>query len=621
MNTLTAKFTTTCTLLAAATISSHSFANDALEEIIITSSRVEMPLRKIGTSVSVVTEQDIKDRGYNSLVNILRSQPSISVSNAGGAGKATSLRIRGESGYRTLVLLDGIDISDTSGTQVSTPWGQLSSTGISRVEILRGPQGLMYGADAGGVVNIKSLAPATGLGGGLTAEGGRYGTQQYSGYLSGGNDTADFNISASDYQTDGFNSRTTDTVLRDDDGYENTTAHARIAWNPIEDLRLEFIAHDISADDEYDACFSNITFTTVDDCTDTFDQTSYRVAVEIGGGSFQHKIAYSDSSTDKEFFSEGLSSFATEGELEKIEYLGTWTGSEALALVYGVDFEKESMDDGTSDVNREQIGYYMEYQGAIGEQFYITAGARYDDNDDFDSHTSYRVSAAYLVDTSTGELKFKGTYGTGFRAPSLYEISYNSGPFASPPASDTRLVEETSKGFDLGAAYYGDSGLLLEAVYFDQKVEDLIDFDVVLFSGYLQYSGESSSKGVELIADIPISDAWFLTGNYTYNDAEDPDGEQRLRAPKHLANIGISFRPMDGKLTVNLNIRTSRDAVDSFDEKIDDYEVVNLGARYHIMENLEIFARVDNLLDEDYQEIPTYNTLGTAGYAGVRYSF
>jgi vitamin B12 transporter len=272
------------------------------------------------------------------------------------------------------------------------------------------------------------------------------------------------------------------------------------------------------------------------------------------------------------------------------------------------------------DTDRDQAGYYAEYQGDFGEQLFVTVGARYDDNDDFGTHTSYRTSIAYLISVSSGEVKLKGTYGTGFRAPSLYEISYNNGPFATPPASDTALKEESTEGFDLGFAYYGDNGTFVELVYFDQTIEDLIDFDLIAYSGYVQLSGDSSSTGVELSGEIPVADTWFLTGNYTYNKAEDPDGEQRLRAPKHLANLGVSYRPQ-GALSFNLNIRGSYDAVDGLGVEIDDYEVVDLSARYQLMDSLEFFGRVENLLDEDYEEVPTYNTSGIAGYAGVRFSF
>ncbi len=613
---------TFCTLAAAcAAAPAPTWANDRLEEIIITSSRVEMPLRKIGTSVSVVTGQEIRDQGFNSLFDVLRNQPSVSVSNAGGAGKATALRIRGESGYRTLVILDGIDITDTSGTQASPRLEHILSSGLQRVEILRGPQGLMYGADAGGVINIQSRRAESGLAGDVSAEGGRYGTQQFAANLGGGNDTLNFNLSAVDYETDGFNSRTSDTLLRDADGYEHTTLHGRLGWNVTEQLRFALVARDVSGDNEFDGCFSNTTFAQVDDCSDDFDQSSYRVTADYNSGEFSNTFAYSDTETDKAFYSEGALSFAAEGGLESWEYLGSWKGSETFQLIYGVDLSTESIDDGSVDTDRDQDGYYLEYQGGLLNRFYTTAGVRYDDNDDFGSHTSYRLSAAYLMDLGKGELKLRGAYGTGFRAPSLFEISYNNGPFAAPPASTTALREEASEGYDLGIEYYGSSGLYLEAVYFDQQVDDLIDFDLELFSGYLQYEGESTSKGVELVAEFPVLDSLLLSANYTYNDAEDPDGAQRLRAPKHLANLGISYRALNDRLALNLFVRASRDAVDGFGVKIDDYEVVNLSASFQLIDSLELYGRIENLLDEDYEEIPTYNTSGAAGYAGVRYSF
>lgn len=246
--------------LAAATpsqaVAQSTSSENRLEEIVVTSSRVPMPMRQIGTSISVVTQEEIAERGFSSLYDVLRSQPSIGVTNAGGAGKATSLRVRGEEGFRTLVLLDGIDISDSSTPQVTPRMEYMLSSGIERVEILRGPQGLMYGADAGGVVNITTLAPREGLGGELSAAGGRYGSQEFAGNLGGGNGTADFNLSIADLETDGFNARTTDTVLNDDDGYDNTTVHGRFGWNVTEALRLSLVGRDTDGSTDYDSCFT-----------------------------------------------------------------------------------------------------------------------------------------------------------------------------------------------------------------------------------------------------------------------------------------------------------------------------------------------------------------------------
>ncbi|MEH6583147.1 MAG: TonB-dependent receptor [Halioglobus sp.] len=613
------------TALAIACVSSPLVsANDKLEEIVVISSRVPTPLRQIGTSVSVISANEIQQRGFNSLMDVLRSQPAVAVSNTGGAGKTSSLRIRGEEGFRTKIYLDKIDISDTSGTQTGPRIEHLLSSGIQRVEILRGPQGLMYGADAGGIVDITTASSQDGLSGEFSAEGGRYGTQQVAAYLGGGNDSVDFNLSASDFETDGFNARSDDTVLRDDDGYENTTFHGRVGWNVSEDFRLSLTARDVDAENAYDNCFDPVTFDRADDCRDDFSQSAWRAAAQYEAGAFTHELSYMGNETDRDYIDVGVTTYSAHGELETLSYIGSFTADDSLRLVYGVDLEESSVEDGADDPKRTQDGYYAEYQGNFNDNLYLTAGLRYDDNEDFGDHTSYRVSGAYLFSLNSGELKLKGTYGTGFRAPSLSEIALNNGPWAYPPASDTVLKEEESDGYDIGLSWYGKTGLYLEAVYFDQTVSDEIFYDLVDFSGYLQGDGETNSTGVELIGEVSLISSLTLSGNYTYNDTEDSSGATRIRRPEHLINLGADWRGLDDKLVLGLNVRGSYDIegiVDGARVALDDYEVIDINASFEILHGLQIYGRVENLLDEDYEEVPNYNTSGTAAYAGVRYSF
>ena len=599
----------------------HAEPPGKLEELVITSSRVAMPLRQIGTSVSVITADDIEAYGYNSMFDILRTSPGVAVSSNGGAGSPTALRIRGEEGYRTRVYIDGINISDASGTQFSPNIEHMLSSGVKRVEILRGPQGLMYGADAGGIVDIRTRSFDDGFGGDVSAEGGRYGTTQYGANVGGGNSAADFSLSAFQFETEGFSTRSDDTMLRDDDGYDNTTIHGKVGWNASESLRLELVGRDVSGENDYDNCFTVDTFAASNACTNDYDQQAWRASVDYQGTRFKHQISYSGNDTDRQFYTEGAPSFGGNGEMETWSYLGSFNGSDSLNLVYGVDLQTESFDDGTFDRERDQDGYYFEYQGNFNDNLYLTAGARYDDNDDFGSYTSYRVSAAYVMTMSDGELKIKGAYGTGFRAPSLYEIAYNDGPFSYPPASGIGLEQEESAGYDLGVAWYSSDGLYLEANYFDQTISDEIFFDLDTFSGYLQASGDNDSRGIELMAEWPLSAALSLSGNYTYNDTDTSAGAQRIRRPEHLANLSISWQPMGEQLTLSLFARGSWDSIDIDGTSLDDYQVVDVSASYAVMPSLEVYARMENLFDEDYQEVPAYNTAGAAAYAGLRYSF
>ena len=279
------------------------------------------------------------------------------------------------------------------------------------------------------------------------------------------------------------------------------------------------------------------------------------------------------------------------------------------------------MNDGTTDTSRNQEGYYLEYQGGFNDSLYVTTGVRYDDNEDFGTHTSYRVSGAYLIPLSKGELKLKGTYGTGFRAPSLYEIAYNTGDFASPPAQGTELSEEKSKGFDVGLSWSTETGIYLEAVYFDQTISDEIYFDPIDFSGYLQSNGDSKSTGVELVAQATLWDTLSIVSNYTFNDTESNDNLNRIFRPKQLGNLGLTWQGVNDRLALGLFVRMAREAKGIDGEDLDNYEVVDLTASFQLIEALEIYGRIENLLDEDYQEVPTYNTSKVAGYAGLRYSF
>lgn len=215
---------------------SDDYAAPGLETLTVVASRTETAQRQLGSSVAVLDEADIKALGFQSLAEVLRTMPSVSVTNNGGMGKATSLRVRGESGFRTLVRVDGVDISDPTGTQASSQIQHLLSTNVARVELLRGPQGMMYGADAGGVLDITTDHVNEGFKGGASLETGKYNTKTYSGHVGGGNDRGDFYLSGARASTDGFNAHTDD-ESGETDGYENTTFHARGGLNINDDLR------------------------------------------------------------------------------------------------------------------------------------------------------------------------------------------------------------------------------------------------------------------------------------------------------------------------------------------------------------------------------------------------
>jgi vitamin B12 transporter len=609
---------TLTTIAWAPTVAAQN-ASPVLDELVVTASIVATPLRQVGAAVDVLPGAELTLRGYPSLADALRTQPGIAVSNSGGAGKNTVVRIRGEDHYRTLLMIDGVKALDTSTPQVAPSFDSLLATSdLERVEVMRGPQGFIYGADAGGVVNVLTKRGAGDLGSQVGLEYGQYGTRKVDAALFGGGEQGDYYVSVTDFATDGFNARTADTVLHDNDGDDNATLHAKLGWNIGDSVRLQLVARDIDAETEFDGCF-DLTFATVHDCRATTEQTTYRISAEQSVGAFSNAFGYSNVDVARDNFSTGISVFATEGSLSRFEYTGSYKQQDSLALVYGMDFQDEQLvsDDGAP--SREQDAYYFEYQGAFADGLFVSFGARYDDNDDFGSHTSTRASFAYVqaVDGASS-IKYRTSIGTGFRAPSLYEVAYNRGPFASPPAAGLALAEERSRGYDVGVEYEGGTGLHVEVTYFDQDIEDEIYFDLAGFSGYLQSSGQSSSKGVEVMAELPLSERWELLANWTYNDAKNSTNEQRLLRPKNLGNVGVLYRSPDERLALALNYRAARDSIDIGAVALDDYEVLDLSARFALNDTVELFGRVQNAADETYQELRGYNTAERSFYAGIR---
>jgi vitamin B12 transporter len=593
------------------------------EEMIVTSSIIAQPRRQIGTAVSAIDFDDIELRGYVDLADVLRTQTGIAVTNTGGSGKSTTVRIRGEDSFRTLLMIDGVKALDPSAPQVSPSFDSLLTTSdLQRVEVLRGPQGFIYGADAGGVVNVITKRGADGIGGQVGIELGEYALRKIDAALSGGSDKGDYFVSVVDLETDGFNARTDDTVLRDDDGAANTTLHAKLGWNLSDSLRLQLVARDVDAEAAYDRCFHVSTFATVHDCRGTTDQTTYKASAEHSAGNVTNAFGYSNIETVRGDFAVDLPAFGSEGRIGRLEYTGSYKSSAELALVYGVDFQAEEFADADSPRSRDQKGYYVEYQGAFDGSLFVTLGARYDDNDDFGSHTSTRVSAAYVQELdSDRSIKYRTSIGTGFRAPSLYEIAYNRGPFASLPAAGLVLTEEGSEGFDVGIEYEGATGLHLEVTYFDQEIEDEIFFDLANFSGYLQSSGTSTSKGIEVGADVPIGESWELLANWTSNDADLATSQPRLYRPEHIGNLGFSYRAPNQRLALIANYRLARDSIDLSSVRLDDYAVLDLSVRYDASETLRLFGRVQNAADEAYQEVVGFNSAGRSIYGGVRLRF
>ena len=599
--------------LAAGTLYAEEVNNNKLEQVVVTAHRMAMPLAKVGSSVTIVDAEAIAANGAPNIAGVLRTQPGISASISGGAGKQASIRVRGEEAYRTLVLIDGVKISDPTNTQIAPRIEHISSSNIERIEVLRGPQGMMYGADAGGVINVITKRADKALQGGISAEYGRYGSTFLAGDLRGQVGDFAYSLLASDDSVDGFNARPSDTLLKDEDGYDNTTLHGNFNYQLSNELSLGLVLRDVDADNQFDGCWGT------ENCANDFEQSLGKLTLAYDTENLSHSLSYLENNVERQQYADDLPTYGYEGKIQQTQYFGAVKLSDAQSITFGIDSEEQT--DELNDREQDQIGYLVEYQGEVSEDISVSLGLRHDDNDAFGEHTTYRLTTAYWQQQAGGDVKYKASYGTGFRAPSLYELAYNQSPWAFAPATNKPLQEETSEGFDIGVEYYSNQGHSVELVYFYQEIDDAIEFDLLNYSGYVQQTGRSRSQGVELAGDYVISPAFSVLANATYNDSEDVDGERRVRRPLWVANLGIQGLFLADKLQLNLDVRASRGSVDNYGVELEDYETVNINVSYDVTPDIELYVRGENIFNKNYQEITDYNTASEAYYAGFRLRF
>ena len=262
-----------------------------------------------------------------------------------------------------------------------------------------------------------------------------------------------------------------------------------------------------------------------------------------------------------------------------------------------------------------------EYRGEYLKQFFLRSAVRNDDSDAFGSFTTYSISGAWQIPGTNTRLH--SSYGTGVVFPSLYE-QYGSIPNFFTPNPD--LLPEESKGYDVGIEQaFWQRRIVVDVTYFNQNLENEIVSS--FFGPPANIAEESKRQGIEVAGRVTPIDGLTISGSYTYLDATGGDGLAEVRRPEHSGSINIAYAFAEGRGLVNLGVTYNGAMQDfAFDAftfaqrqvTLDEYTVVNLAAQYNVTENVQLFGRVENLLNEDYQETFGFETAPVAAYGGVR---
>jgi vitamin B12 transporter len=573
-------------------------------------------VNRTGATVDVVTEEEMRAEGTQLLSSFLARRPGISVTSSGGPGSATTMRVRGLDSKYIAVRIDGIDVTDPSAPQIQYDFGKLTTADVSRVEIVYGTQSALYGSSAvAGVINItttRATEPGTTLR--AEVEGGSYGTIGGSLGVTTVTDRSNLAFTLSHFQTDGFSAASEANGNTEPDGYETTRLSFFGSYDVTDDLRLGLNGfwQEYSGDtDGFD--FGTGLPADGPFLTEGEDGTArgLRAFAEYSPGAIDHSIAlayYDNDRTNDIGF--GTSSFL--GERTTLEYLGTTSILNGSTLSFGAVFSEERFDTsdsfgGAASGDRQVGAVFAEGQFALSPATDLAVSLRYDDYSDFGDFVSGRLALAYRPADGT---TLRAVLSNGFRAPSLFEIN-------DPTYGNASLTPEESRTFELGVEQRFSGGATLQATAFWTDIDDLIQF--IFPAGYVQTTGTTETRGVSLSGSLPLGSRAELFGNYTYTDANAPDGSQLVRVPKNDLSLGVS-----GDITDRLRgVATAQfvSGVEDIGGPLDDYWVANATLTYEISETTETYLRVVNIFDEDYEVIEGYGTSGRAFYVGLRARF
>jgi vitamin B12 transporter len=593
-------------------------------------------LRDYTGSALIITAEQLEQRQTRDIADILRDVPGVAV--AGIAGQ-TQIRLRGSEANHVLVLVDGIEVSDPFAGEFDI--GTLQADIGARLEVLRGPQSALYGPDAiGGVVAYESASGRRRPGFGARIEGGTQGTINGALRYGAAGNGWDAALSAVVVSTDGQpNARN---GVRDI-GRDSYTLAGKGSVNVSDDLTLRAAARLIRTegqtnDSDFDRTSPTFGFI-IDSPGVTF--TNEAIYALVGAkldtldGRWTHdlsaQIADVERETDSPF---GLTS-ASEGDRVKASYVSAFALADQHNLTFAADYEVEGFRNaapggfafgGRREI--EQIGLVGEYRYS-GEAVDLSAAIRHDSNDLFRDATTFRLGAGYrLADTT----RIRAAAGSGVKNPGFFELyGFVDGRFIGNAALRPEKSTGWEVGIDQGIAYL-DVFTTLSVTYFDSELEGEI-FTTFPPPNFIATPANrtttSQQRGVEIAFNAVIDPHWSLDAAYTYLDAEE-NGREEVRRPRHIASAALNWSAPGDAASATLVVRHNGRALDdAFTDpsfvpvrvRLGAYTLVNLNAQVKLTDSLNIFARAENLLGEEYEQVFSFVSPGRSAVVGVEARF
>ena len=591
----------------------NAAAQDTLpDEIVVSATGVPTPAAQIGASVDVITAEDLRDGQYVYLQDVLRGQ-GINIAQSGGIGTLSNVFLRGLPGKHTNLIVDGISLFDPRSNQVL--WNDALVDGTRQIEIIRGSHGVLYGSNAvaGVVSQFTEIGGETQTS--AYAETGRYSTNRIGLTGQGELGQAAYGYAISHLDTNGYSAADEDDGNTEDDGYDNTTLHARADLQLTSDTQIEFVVRHVSGTVEFDGSPPpSYSPTDVAGKGEDYERYAYRVGLTHETGHWTHRLDITGYDSQIDSITDFAISSSADAKRQKLAYRGTGMVSDTLQFVVGVEDETSEYAD-TNDYEVDVSAAYALVQAAPTDALTVTAALRHDDHETFGMETTYRLTAAYAPD---GRTIYQAAHGTAYRAPSLTELYL-------PLYGNADLRPETSESTELGADIFLSEAVKASVTFFEVTIDDIIGYNPATFQS-VQVIGETRSRGAELGLSVSATDTLGLRFSAAYTNSQKPDASgsggrvREVRVPRVQAGVSANWRPRID-LSLGASIHHVHDTVDVNNVVLDDYTLLGLTGRWQWRENTDLLLRVENATDDDYQTVNAYGTPGRAAYIGVKRSF
>jgi len=599
-------------LLLSFAVPSH--AQQLMDPIVATATRQETKASELLSDVTVIDRREIDKHAGETIADVLAAQPGIQFSRNGGPGTATSLYVRGANPEQTKVLVDGVPINslDASGSALRF----ISLDSVERIEIVRGPASSLYGADAiGGVIQIFTRKGGPGVKFNSFAGYGTHNTLQANAGLSVGEEKWNFRFEGNRMSTSGISAQSNASNQdADRDGYFNTGGAASFTLRPVDGHelgvsyrenqgRVFFDSGNVPADGNFD------------DHTD-FRTSQWRIYSKDRLTSFWNSTLQYGQSTD---WQKTFQAYAPQGTFLETENRDlTWQNDVDLPLgKLLVAYEYQAQQAGADATQPFTAGDNMETNSVLlgwtanwGRSRWQINGRR-DINSVFGSKNTYSAAYGYQL---TSEWRAQASYGTSFKAPSLYQLY-------TPIYGNPSLKPENARNREVGLVWEHDDQTA-SVTYYRNSVQNLINWvltDPTTFNGQYENVKKATLQGVTLNYTGRFGD-WRLHGSYDWLQAiDDSTGMMLGRRARNKLVAGAShiWGPVEaGAELVNVSSRFNTDKQTG---RLGGYSLVNLTARYAVSKSLSIEGRIDNVFDKKYELAQGFNTMGITAFVGVRY--